>query len=240
MLQKTKGIVLNSIKFGEKGLVTTIYTELLGRKSFLVQGVFSQRPRFHPSFFQPFTLLDIQVDQKPTRELQRIKEAVLIQPFQTIPFDVSKRAITLFLTEILSKTIKEEEANQVLFQYLYTCIELLDLNNSAIANFHLVFLVNYSKYLGFYPVDNYSDVNCLFDVVNGKFNQKVIQQERTDKGISFLIHKLLNVNFHDMETLQLDHQKRMVLMKVIIDYYNLHLGRIGEIKSLAVLQSLFE
>jgi DNA repair protein RecO (recombination protein O) len=185
-------------------------------------------------------LLEIQVDQKPARELQRIREVSLVQPFQSIPFDVSKRAITLFLTEVISKTIKEFEANPVLFQYLFTCIQLLDLNELDIANFHLVFLINYSKYLGFYPVDNYSEVNCLFDVANGKFNDKVFKQERIDKGISFLIHKLLNVNFHDMKTLQLDHYKRRVIMQVIIDYYNLHLGGIGEIKSLSVLQSLFE
>ncbi len=159
MLHKTKGIVLNHIKFGEKSLVVTIYTEKLGRKSFLIQNVFSSRTKFHPSFFQPFTLLDIQVDQKPSRELQRIREIMLIQPFLSIPFNASKRAITLFLTEIISKTIKEEEENQILFQYIYNCIQLLDLNDTATANFHLVFLINFSKYLGFYPIDNYSQTN---------------------------------------------------------------------------------
>ena len=118
MLQKTRGIVLNNLKYGEKSLITTIYTELLGRKSFMVQHVFTKNSGFHSSFFQPLTMLNIQVDQKPNRDLQRIREVSLIQPFLTIPFDGSKRSITFFLAEMLLKTIKEEEANTGLFQFI--------------------------------------------------------------------------------------------------------------------------
>ena len=239
MLQKTRGIVLNNIKYGEKSLVTTIYTELSGRKSFMVQHVFGKKSGIHASFFQPLTLLNIQVDQKPNRNLQRIREVTLIQPFISIPFDASKRSITFFLAEILLKTIKEEEANAGLFQFLCTSIELLDIKNTVISNFHLVFLINLSRFLGIYPTDNYSDVNCLFDIVNGNFNSRVTNTGLNDREISLIIHQLINTNFNDMETLQLDHQKRLIVLQVIINYFNMHLGGIGEIKSLVVLQNIF-
>jgi DNA repair protein RecO (recombination protein O) len=239
MLQKTRGIVLNNIKYGEKSLITTIYTELSGRKSFLVQHVFGKRSGFHSSFFQPLTLLNIQVDQKPNRNLQRIREVTLIQPFFSIPYNASKRSITLFLAEILLKAIKEEEANTGLFQFLCTSIELLDIKSTAISNFHLVFLINLSKYLGIYPADNYSEENCLFDIVNGNFNSRVTKTGLNDRDISFIIHKLINTNYSDMETLQLGHQSRLIVLQVIIDYFNMHLDGIGEIKSLSVLQAIF-
>jgi len=240
MLEKTRGIVLNHVKFGEKSLVTSIYTELLGRKSFLIQRIYTKKSMVHPTFFQPLTLLDIQVDLKPNRDLQRIREIVLIQPFLTIPFDVSKRAITLFLAEILTKTIKEEEANPGLFQYLFTSIQLLDVTDTSIANFHLVFLMNFARYLGCYPTDNYSSANCLFDIMNGNFQSQPKKQAPISKDISYLLHKLLTLTYNDMDALLLDHQKRTILLEVIIAYYNLHMGGIGEIKSLPVLQHIFE
>jgi len=240
MLHKTKGIILSHLKYGDTSVVATIYTEALGRKSFLVQGVYKKKAKFHSSFFQPFTLLELEIDSNPRRELQRIKE-INLYPFHSLPFDVTKSTIALFLSEILYKTLKEEEPNPPLFEYLFHAIQFLDMKETGIANFHLVFLVNLTKYLGFYPLQNYSEVENLFDPVNGKFSQSLTSSSvNSDRVLSQWVHQLLNISFEDMELLQLNHQTRNSLLKLIIEYYNLHLGGLTNVKSLPVLQSIFE
>ncbi|HEY4788998.1 MAG TPA: DNA repair protein RecO [Bacteroidales bacterium] len=241
MFYKTKAIVLNHLKYGDTSLVVTIYTEALGRKSFLVQGVYKKKSKFHATFFQPLTILDLEVDINPKRELQRIKEISFNTPFHSIPFDITKSAISLFLSEVLHKTLKEEEPNPPLFDYLYHTIQLLDINDTGVANFHLVFLINLTKYLGFYPVNNYSEIDCIFDPVNGKFFSALTSQSlNSDKVLSSWMSRLLNLSFEELETLHMNHQIRNSLLKFIIEFYNLHLGGLTNVKSLPVLQSVFE
>jgi DNA repair protein RecO (recombination protein O) len=241
MIHKTKAIALHHLKYGDTSLVATMYTEHFGRKSFLVQGVYRPKSKFHPIFFQPFTLLDLEVYINPKRELQRIKEQNLHHPFHSLPFDTTKNAIALFLSEILYKVLKEEEPNPVLFSYLFHAIHILDITDTGTANFHLVFLINLTKYLGFYPENNYSGLNCIFDPANGKFSPpSLLQTGFPDNTLSHLVHRLLAISFEGMEELAINHQTRNSLVKLLIDFYNLHLGGLGNVKSLPVLQSVFE
>jgi DNA repair protein RecO (recombination protein O) len=240
MLHKTKGIVLHHLKYGDNSLVVTVYTESHGRKTFLVQGV-KHKGKFRPSFFQPFTLLNLEAYINPKRDLQRIKEIALDHAFHSLPFDIAKSAIAIFLSEILYKALREEEANVGLFEYLYHAIQLVDVHEGGIANFHLVFLVNLSKFLGFYPHDNYSETNSIFDTANGKFSPSLLTQDvPSDREQSYWMHRLLSVSFEELETLEMNHRTRNALLVLIIEFYSYHLGGLGNIKSLAVLQSVFE
>jgi DNA repair protein RecO (recombination protein O) len=241
MLYKTKAIVLNHLKYGDSSLIASIYTETHGRKTFLIQGFYKRKSKFHSTFLQPLTLLDLEIDVNPRRELQRIKEISFAYPFRTIPFDTVKASVALFLAEILYKTLKEEESNTPLFDYIYHAIQVLDMKDTGVANFHLLFLINLTKHLGFYPIDNYSESNSIFDSVNGRFYQFMPAQfTESDRLLSSWIHNLLNISFEQLETLQLNHFTRNGLLKLLIDFYHFHLGSLGEIKSLPVLKSVFE
>ena len=241
MLYKTRAIVLSHLKYGDNSLIATLYTETHGRKAFLIQGFTSRKSKFHATFFQPLTLLNLEIDISPKRELQRIKEISFAHSFQTIPFDTVKRAVTLFLAEVLYKTLREEEPNPSLFEYVYHTFQLLDIKENGSANFHLLFLMHLTKHLGFYPIDNYSETNCVFDTVNGRFYQFISSQSKAgDQTNSFLIHKLLSLPFDQLELLQLNHLTRNSLLSFIIEFYQVHLGSLGEVKSLPVLQSVFE
>jgi DNA repair protein RecO (recombination protein O) len=241
MLYKTRAIVLNHLKYGDNSLISTLYTETHGRKTFLIQGFHNRKSKFHATFFQPLTLLNLEIDVSSKRELQRIKEISFAHSFQTVPFDTVKRAVTLFLAEVLYKTLKEEEPNPSLFEYVYHTLQLLDIKENGMANFHLLFLMHLTKHLGFYPIDNYSETNCVFDTVNGKFYQFISSQSKaSDQTNSFLIHKLLSLSFDQLEILQLNHQTRNSLLHLIIEFYQVHLGSLSEVKSLPVLQSVFE
>ncbi len=241
MLHKTQGIVLNHIKYGDTSLISTIYTSTFGRKTFLVQGVYKRKSRFHPSLFQPLTLLNLEIYLQPRRELQRIREIAVDNPFQYLPFDTTKSAIALFLSEILYKTLREEEANSQLFEYLYHAIQFLDMNTEGSANFHLVFLINLSRFLGFYPINNYSDTNCLFDSLNGRFIPYLnSNKSENDRLTSAWMHRLLASSFEGIASLSMNHQTRNDLLSLLIEFYRFHLDGLGVVKSHTVLQSVFE
>ena len=110
MLQKTRGIVLHSVTYSETSLVVKIYTEAFGLQSYLLKGAKGKRSSFRPVFFQPLNLLDAVVYKNEKTALQSMKEVQLAHPFRSIPFDIRKSSIALFLNEILYKSIREEEA----------------------------------------------------------------------------------------------------------------------------------
>ena len=241
MIHRTRGIVLHHLKYGDTSLIVTIYTETHGRRAFLVQGVYGRKGKFHPSFFQPFSLLNLEVYINPKRDLQRIKEISFNTPLQSISFATTKSALALFICEILYKTIKEEEANTPLFAYLYHSIELLDLKESGVANFHLMFLIGLSKHLGFYPMDNFSEIDNLFDPANGRFYASLVSQSGgVDLILSRRVHEFLSSSYQRMDEIPMNHKLRNELLNLLIEFYNLHLGGLSNIKSLSVLQSVFD
>ncbi|HEY3389073.1 MAG TPA: DNA repair protein RecO, partial [Prolixibacteraceae bacterium] len=169
MLQKTRGIVLRSIKYGETGMITTIYTEAFGRMAFIMQGIHGKKSSVKGNLLKQLFLLEMEVDYKPGRELQRVKEIKNISPFESIPFLIVKSSQALFLAELLEKVLREEESRPELFGFLFRSIQVLDLLEEGISNFHLIFLIQLTKYLGFGPSNNYSASNQFFDMIAGNF-----------------------------------------------------------------------
>jgi DNA repair protein RecO (recombination protein O) len=151
MLHKTKGIVLNYIKYSESSIITKIYTEELGLQTYIVNSVRSKTSKNKIALFQPLTLLDLVVYYKTSSQIHRISEVRLNSPFRSINIDNKKSSIALFLTELLSKTLKEEGPNSSLFEFLYNSILSFDHCEKNFENFHLHFLLGLSAFLGFEP-----------------------------------------------------------------------------------------
>jgi DNA repair protein RecO (recombination protein O) len=240
MYFKSKAIVLHHIKYSDTSLIATLYTEAFGRQSFLIQGVYRKKSKYPPVLFQPLTLLEIETAISPKRELQRIKDASILHPFHSIPFSPDKSAIALFLSEILYKTLREEEKNPAMFGFLENSLQFLDRMDEGAANFHLWLLINLSKHLGFYPICNYSEENCLFDLANGRFyNPALITATNADREIAWWLNKFITLTPEKLPDLELNHQLRNSIIATLIEYYHIHLGNLGNIKSLAILQGVF-
>src|SRR5664279_515698 len=128
MLEKTKGIVLHTIKYSENSLILIVYTEEYGRQSYMLTGVHSKKSGGQKKLIQPLSLLSIDVYYKSSRELQKIKEYKSLNPLSGIHSSIVKTTIGLFMAEILYRTIKEEEKNTNLFDFLVNSIQYLDLS----------------------------------------------------------------------------------------------------------------
>ena len=132
MLQKSRGIVLRSLKYGDNGLITNIYTEAFGRMSFIMQGIHRKKSTVKANLLSQLSLLEMEVDFKPGRELQRVREVKNLSPFGSIPYEIIKSTQALFLAELLQKVLKEEESHPDLFEFLYHSIQVLDLMEKGI------------------------------------------------------------------------------------------------------------
>ena len=237
MLQKTRGIVLHSIKYGETGMITTIYTEAFGRMSFIMQGIHGKRSAVKANLLRQLSLLEMEVDFKQGRELQRVREIRNILPFISIPYEISKSTQALFISELLHKVLREEESRPELFHFLYHSIELLDLMEDGIANYHILFLLQLSRYLGFAPSNNYSESNQFFDMIAGKFVSPPPNHPWFLKNTeSSVLAKLLDMGYQDLAEFNPGQGFRSVYLNSIIDYYGLHIGNKLNLKSLEILR----
>jgi DNA repair protein RecO (recombination protein O) len=153
MLNKTKAIVLRYVKYGESSIIATIYTEKFGRIACIINGVHSKRARLPVTLFQPLTLIETDCYYRQNKEIQRLKDASCAVHYLSIPFDISKSTITLFLSEVLYLSLREEESNPVLFAFIYHAMQLLDTSNKSTGVFHIWFMLHLSRYLGFYPLE---------------------------------------------------------------------------------------
>ncbi|MFO8235462.1 MAG: DNA repair protein RecO [Bacteroidales bacterium] len=241
MQTKTEGIVLHHIKYSDSSLIATIYTRHHGRLSFLLQGVRKKRSKVKPNLLQPLFLLNIEMYYKNSRQLQKAREISVYSPFQSIPYDYRKRTIALFLAEILYKTLREEESNPPLFDFIFNHIQMLDLKESGLSNFHIYFLIHLTKYLGFFPQDNYDKTHKFFNLKNGAFVQfKPNHEDALDKKESAYLTKFLKHSPNQMEGEKIPHKTRQQIIEKLLDFYYIHNSGLSTIKSFEVLKEIFK
>jgi DNA repair protein RecO (recombination protein O) len=240
MLAKTQGIVLSSIKYAESSIITKIYTEEFGMLSFMVRGVRKRKARISASFFQAFTLVDLDINYKVKSNLQNIKEISLSQRTDALHTDVRKSTVALFLAEVLHKSLEEEQQDQSLFEFLQLSISFLDSMESDLANFHLIFLLQLSKHLGFYP----SEANTLgkdyFNMESGVFEAEPFSDQFMDLDLSATLKVLMKLSYMERDLLVISSTQRRKLLNGLIRYFQLHLPGMSRISSQDVLESVFQ
>lgn len=241
MLHKSRVVVLHYIKYKDSSLIVYCYSEAFGRISFLVNGAYSKsKIPGKAVYFQPFSVLDVVFYKKGGQDLCRVKEVSISINSQTIPFDPVKRSIALFLSEVVYRTVKEEEPNPSFYMFLENSIHLLDVMSGGVANFHLIFLLQLSRHLGFYPSNLWSESNKYFDYKNGSFVSTPPQHNfYIDSQTSSLLSNIIQTPFYLADTLQINHRQRLKVIDGILKYYRFHLGGTLEFNSLSVLTQLF-
>ena len=242
MIHKTKAIALHSVKYGDSSLIAYVYSESHGRLSLMAHSAYGKHKSSGKAvFFQPLNIVNLVYYYKESQTLSKLKEVSSEVNFSTIPFDPVKRAIALFIGEVVYRTIREEEPNPVMFSFLESSIQLLDVMHSGISNFHLIFLAQLTRHLGFFPGNTWSESNPIFDYKNGLF----IHAEPThplffNKEKSRIIGLVLSTPFHEAEALMLNHKTRAQLIDNFMTFYQVHIEGVSGIKSLPILSQVFE
>ncbi|MGL5958952.1 MAG: DNA repair protein RecO [Phocaeicola sp.] len=240
MWQKTVGIVLRTLKYNDSSNVVEMYTQHGGRGSFLVSIPRSRNSVLKNVLFQPLSIVEFEANFKASSSLSKVKEAKSFYPFQSIPYDPFKSAIALFLAEFLTKALREESENELLFSYLLHSIDWLDHCKQNFSNFHILFLMRFTRFLGLYPHTKGYEPGFYFDLQAGSFTSTppshlaYINAEESSR-----IHTLMRMNYDTMHLFKMSRGERNRCLTLLNEYYSLHLPNFPRLKSLDILQELF-
>ncbi|GAA3600270.1 DNA repair protein RecO [Flavivirga amylovorans] len=238
MLITTNAIVLSKLKYRDNDLIVRCYTEQLGVVSFLLRGVLkSKKGSSKAAYFQLLSQLQLVLLYKNNRSLQTIKETKLNSIYTSLHSNVLKSSIVMFLSEVLSNTLKEEEKNEALYSYIETTLLWLD-THSEYSNFHLLFLLNLTRYLGFYPDTKNIDYPS-FNLNEGKFQIKSQDRYSISGENLTLLKQLLGTTFDALSTVQINARQRQSFLSMILLYFELHLGSFNIPKSLQIFNQVF-
>ena len=240
MLTKTQAIVLHSLKYGETRLIVDMFTRSMGRQSFIVSIPKSTKAKIKKQLFQPLSILELEFDSRPKVQLQKLADVRLALPFSSIPFHAHKLSISLFLAEFLYYALRGEQENELLFDYVANSLLWLDGQQDRFSNFHLVFLMRLSRFLGFYPNLDHYQSGDYFDLRESMFqsappvHRDFLFPEEADK-----VQLMMRMDFPTMHLYRMSHDDRNRLLEVTLKYYRLHLPDFPELKSVSVLQELY-
>jgi DNA repair protein RecO (recombination protein O) len=235
MLVKTKAIVISALRYQEKSLIVKCFTESSGLKSYFVHNAFSPKSKQKIAYFQPLTILEIEAAHKNKGTLESFREVRLATAYNSINTDVIKSTIILFVSEMLHNSIREEEKNEDLFAFLETALLWLDEYDET-ANFHLILLLEITKFLGFYP-DVSGIADPYFEMIEGIFSPLHGISCLSDAE-THLFKRLIGLKFSGSQKI-FSASERQALLKILLDYYALHLEGFKRPKSLEVLKEIF-
>ena len=241
MLVRTNAIVISTVKYGDSSLITRCYCKELGLKSFMLKGILtSKKGGLKKSLFQPLNLINIstQIKNQSNQKLNFIREGSLNVHFKEIPLRIKKNAIALFISEVISRVIYEEgNPNIALYSFLENSIMRLEKDEFSPV-FHLKFLTLLSDQLGFYP-----NLMCqekeFFDIESGCFCENSNSKYTVGGETVRAFKELLGINFDDIVQIKISNTLRIKVLDFLIDYFNIHLPRFGNIKSIAILHEIF-
>lgn len=238
MLEKTRGILIKTTKYSESSLVVKIYTELLGMRTYLVRGVRKKKSKTPLSLFQMLSVLDLVVYEKQGRDIQNIKEIKPHFLYATIPYEIQKTSIAIFINELIYKSIQEEEPNTELFRFIIQSLLYLDESKQDYQNFHLLFMMGLSRYLGFEPSLNYQAQQEIFDLQEGRYTSlKIIETASIHPPLSKIFFEMSQASSFSQK-LTIHRKQRQLLLEKMIQYYQFHLQGFGELKSLDILKEI--
>lgn len=237
MISTNQAIVLSKIKYRDNDLIVRCYTLKRGVVSYLIRNAYKSKNNRAIAYYQPLSQLSILEKYNQNQSLQYITEVKSGYVYKSLHTNVLKGSIVIFISEILASVLKEEEPNIGLFQFIELALQWLDTEVNY-SNFHLLFLVELTKFLGFYPDKRMPD-NAIFNLQTGAFETHVIDKFSVSEQNNTILQALLGMNFDELNQLRLNANQRKNFLNSILLYFELHLGYFKKPKSLEVFSQLF-
>ena len=237
---KGRGIVLHTLKYGDTSMVVYLLTDVGGRRSYMVQGIRSRSGRGSKlALFQPMFPVEFEGLESPRQEMHRFKEVHAGFALRELPFDVRKSTMALFMAEVLYRLVRECEPDETLFGFVWNSVGALDTLQRGVANFHLWFLVQLSRLLGFQPGNEYRP-GAWFDIREGRY--VALRPQHTlfmTQACTRLLDELLRSDVGHLEEIALAHTERSEFLNAMLVYVGYHLDAISAVQSVRILKEVF-
>ena len=237
---KARGVVLSTVKYGDSGMVVQMLTDRYGRQSYMVQGVRSSRGRGSKmALFQPLFVLSFEGLEPLHGDLHKMREVQNDIVFKSVPYDIRKSTMALFMAEVLYRLVGESEANEPMFDFVYNSVKALDEIEEGVANFHLWFLANLSRYLGYFPGNEHRK-GCWFDMREGLYVGTMPLHDYTmNPTEAELLRDLTECDLECLGEIPLNREQRVTMLSRLVEYYSIHLEAIRSVRSISILQEVF-
>lgn len=237
---KTRAIVLRTIKYGDAKVIVDMLTEECGRLAFVQNRPRSKRSAVNTRLLQPLTLIEIVFDHRPNASMQKAREMTITTPFLTIPIDECKLSIALFLAEFTYHATRDEQKNVALFRFVADSMMWLDARRDSFANFHIIYMLHLTKFVGFFPNLSHADGEKFFDMRDGCFKtDRPLHDDFLSPADAQKITLLMRFNYASMHLLRMSHTERNRCTALILSYYRLHVPSFPHLKSFDVLREVF-
>ena len=215
MTENIEAIVLGHTKFGENSVVVHTLSEAYGRRGFLVH----VGKKAGMALLLPMNILEMDVVPNPKSTLWSARNLVAKDPLNGIRESLYKNTMSLFLSEVLLRTVKDGQMEDGLFPWCVRSVLTLDGLESDFSNFHIRFLLEFADALGFRPT--FEDV--------APFAEKHLQQ----------LKPFLSAGFTESMLIPLRGEERNALCEDLLRYLEYHTESTIRVHSLAVLREVF-
>jgi len=233
MKYKSRAIALSYIKHAESSIIAKVFTEEKGLQSFIIKGVRNKKSKKNIGLFQALQLLNINATYLPKRSLQYLTDISLLNSQMQKGINMKKNFLSLFVAEVTSKILHENEVDKPLFQFLWNLKNALATSNEIDPNFPILFMIDLSKYMGFYPL-NKKENNPYFNLELGEFTNSTEQLNYyINQENSHYFKALLN-----KKKITIPYTNRNQLLLNLIDYYKLQHHELKNITSHLIIESL--
>lgn len=240
MLLQDQILVLRTLRYADDRLIVEALARTHGRVSFMVRITHSPRATVRHTLFTPLAVIDTEWNRPRTGQLGKPLAARVAQPRLTLHTMPAKTAVVLFLAEMLLHVVHSEEADEKVFDFVAAALQWLDTAERDYANFHLVFLMRLTRFLGIAPDLSQAGLP-YFDLVGGRFaGVRPMHTHILESEEAKVFANLLRMNFSTMHLFRFSRAQRNRILDVLIVYYRLHLAAMPELKSPDVLRALFD
>lgn len=241
MFYKTNGVILNTIKYNDKSSIVNILTEQFGIIAYNIPNSRSKKSSVKRNIFQPLNIVEMEVEHKPNRDIQRIKEVRISIPLNSIYSNPIKSSIAILLSEIIERFVTKSIPNISLFSFVENSIEIIDLKDNGFGNFHLIFIFKLIKFMGIEP--NFEEwksgywLDIEHGVIEGTKPKSSLYLEQYDTE---LLYKISRLDYTSMNLLPLNRNDRNIVLDALINYLRFHVNPKIELKSPEIIKSLFD
>lgn len=212
----TELIVLGTTKVGESGIVVHTLSREYGRRGFMVRS----GKKAGMALFLPMNVLEADVVENPKSDLWTIRNISLKEGLTSVRENLYKNTMTLFLAEVLFRTLREGMAEDGLYEWCIGSLLALNAMESDFSNFPVRWLMELAGAMGFRP--GFDDI--------APFAKENLKEMKL----------LLNADFSESMLIPLNGATRNALCEELLQYLSYHTEYPVQVKSLSVLRELYK
>lgn len=240
MVLKLQCIVLKTVKYGDSKLIVDVLSLERGRTSVVWRMPKNGRGKVNRNIFQPLTMCELTVEQAKPMVMPMVRDGQISMPYASLTTDPVKTSVAFFVAEFLCQVSRTEQTDEAFFDFIRRILIWYDLAETMTANFHLMFLVRASRFLGFYPnMESYAE-GAVFDLRAAEFTMSLPSHpDYVPAAEAAHLQLLMRMTPSNMHLYRFTRDERNQAVEAMLRFYSLHVPGFRPMRSWDVLKAVF-